>query len=77
MPEFSEDVIGAPILYDPKANAYVDLDLYNALVNRTEHAAIGLADGRILATGGRTLDSSATDAVVVYDPVTRTFDRLR
>jgi hypothetical protein len=73
MPEFSEDVLGAPVLFHPLTNTYTDLNLYNELVNRAGHAAVRLRNGQVLLTGGRTVHKQATNAIVLYDPRSRQF----
>jgi len=72
MPEFSEDLLGAPLLYTPPA-VYRELNLYNDLVNRADHAALLLPNGNVLITGGRTVHAIASDAVVFYDPTANQF----
>jgi galactose oxidase-like protein len=46
-------------------------------LDRTEHTAVRLADGRVVIAGGRTLDSTRTDAhlksVELFDPATAEF----
>jgi hypothetical protein len=73
VPEFSENLLGAPILYDPRANAYINLKSDTSIVNRANHASVLLKDGRVLFTGGRTLDLHATNDIFVYNSDTRTF----
>lgn len=72
MPAFSEDVLGAPVLFTPPA-AYRELNLYNQLVNRADHAALRLSNGQVLITGGRTVHASASDAIVFYNPADNQF----
>jgi len=72
MPEFSEDVLGAPVIYSPPG-IYRELHLYNELVNRADHAALLLPNGDVLITGGRTVHAMASDAVVFYDPAANQF----
>jgi hypothetical protein len=72
MPEFSEDVLGAPVIYTPPGG-YLELNLYNDLVNRADHAALRLPNGNVLITGGRTIHAMASDAVVFYDPAAKQF----
>lgn len=73
MPDFSEDVLGAPVLFDPSQSTYTNLNLYSELVNRAGHAALQLPNGQVLLTGGRSVHAQATPAIVLYDPPGRTF----
>jgi hypothetical protein len=73
VPEFSDDLLGATIIYDPRNNSYVALERSGASVNRAEHTALLTRDGTVLIMGGRTLNHSATNDVYAYDPATRTF----
>jgi hypothetical protein len=76
VPEDSDELLGAPVLYDPGAQRYLDLTADAVLVDRAEHAAVRLPDGTVLITGGRTLDALATDDIIRFDPKARTFRRM-
>jgi hypothetical protein len=73
IPDFEEDILGAPLLFRATANAYVEINVSNELVNRSDHAAVSLPGGEVLLTGGRTAQATATDDVVIYDSATRQF----
>ncbi|MFY0576259.1 Kelch repeat-containing protein [Cystobacter fuscus] len=77
VPDFSDDLLGAPLLYNPQSNSYVDLNLYAPSVNRANHTAVLTWDGTVFVMGGRTLNSSATKDVYAYDPAARTFRSVR
>jgi hypothetical protein len=76
VPEDDEDLLGAPVLYNPASATYQELPVSDALVNRADHTATRLPDGRVLVTGGRTLDAVATHDIVVFDPQQSSFHRL-
>ena len=73
VPEDDEDLLGAPVLFNPADQSYRVLNGSDEMVNRADHTATRLSDGRVLVTGGRTLDVVATDDVIVFDPQQASF----
>lgn len=64
-------------LFDPASNTFTEVGLMTH--GRVDHAAVRLADGRVLLTGGSTLNGSFLadfDDAEVYDPATARFTAL-
>jgi hypothetical protein len=60
--------INSAEIYVPETDAWIRLPDMNA--SRTEFAAVRLADGRVLATGGRGGLSGAQASSEIFDPAT-------
>jgi hypothetical protein len=73
LPEDEEDILGAPVLFRPVADSYLELKASSELVDRSDHAAIAMSHGDVLITGGRTVHATATDDIVTYDSAKRQF----